>query len=304
MRSERGARRARAGRAAGADARSAAPFARHAPPTASRLQNQIQNDLVALQKRLAQVNAAIQRKEASREEYDKTIVETQAAYMKVRPRPSCARASERSDWEGAGARAARACVGVLAGARTTAPCPPGVSRAAAVRARRRSSRARRRFSTCSRGRARTSRRRSRTRDARRQWTQARCHRRVHARARVAVVVAARKMEAVVCKTTTMGNQAGGPRPDEWQSAGRWARTDGHAYASTTTIERAPALVGRPTNLGTHGSGIQSSSRSTAISSIATSPIRAMSSPLFACCCLLAYWRGCAPRAAPSAPASS
>ena len=110
MPSERGARRARAGRAAGADARSAAPFARHAPPTASRLQNQIQNDLVALQKRLAQVNAAIQRKEASREEYDKTIVETQAAYMKVRPRPSCARASERSDWEGAEARAARACV--------------------------------------------------------------------------------------------------------------------------------------------------------------------------------------------------
>ena len=38
----------------------------------------------ALQKRLTQINAAIQRKEASREEYDKTIVETQAAYMKVR----------------------------------------------------------------------------------------------------------------------------------------------------------------------------------------------------------------------------
>ena len=50
----------------------------------SDVQNQIQNDLVALQKRLTQVNAAIQRKEASREEYDKTIVETQAAYMKVR----------------------------------------------------------------------------------------------------------------------------------------------------------------------------------------------------------------------------
>ena len=49
----------------------------------SDVQNQIQNDLVALQKRLTQVNAAIQRKEASREEYDKTIVETQAAYMKV-----------------------------------------------------------------------------------------------------------------------------------------------------------------------------------------------------------------------------
>jgi Sjoegren syndrome nuclear autoantigen 1 len=43
----------------------------------------IQNDLTVLTKRLAQINDAIARKVASRNDYDKTIQETEAAYLKI-----------------------------------------------------------------------------------------------------------------------------------------------------------------------------------------------------------------------------
>ena len=43
----------------------------------------IQNDLAILTKRLSQINDSLARKGASRNEYDKTIQETEAAYMKI-----------------------------------------------------------------------------------------------------------------------------------------------------------------------------------------------------------------------------
>lgn len=43
----------------------------------------IQNDLRMLTERLSRVNDSLARKVASRNEYDKTIMETEAAYMKV-----------------------------------------------------------------------------------------------------------------------------------------------------------------------------------------------------------------------------
>ena len=43
----------------------------------------IQNDLTVLTKRLSAVNDSIARKIASRNEYDKTIGETEAAYTKI-----------------------------------------------------------------------------------------------------------------------------------------------------------------------------------------------------------------------------
>lgn len=44
----------------------------------------IQNDIRILTERLAKINESLARKIASRNEYDKTIAETEAAYMKVR----------------------------------------------------------------------------------------------------------------------------------------------------------------------------------------------------------------------------
>ena len=44
---------------------------------------QIQNDLAVLTKRLSHLNDSISRKVASRNEYDKTISETEAAYLKI-----------------------------------------------------------------------------------------------------------------------------------------------------------------------------------------------------------------------------
>jgi len=57
-----------------------AAFARadQCPPTA-----QIQNDLAVLTKRLSHLNDSIARKVASRNEYDKTVAETEAAYLKI-----------------------------------------------------------------------------------------------------------------------------------------------------------------------------------------------------------------------------
>ena len=43
----------------------------------------IQNDLRILTERLARINESLAKKIASRNEYDKTIAETEAAYMKV-----------------------------------------------------------------------------------------------------------------------------------------------------------------------------------------------------------------------------
>ncbi|GAQ79460.1 hypothetical protein KFL_000310110 [Klebsormidium nitens] len=43
----------------------------------------IQGDLAVLTKRLAQVNESLGRKVASRNEYEKTIQETEAAYQKI-----------------------------------------------------------------------------------------------------------------------------------------------------------------------------------------------------------------------------
>ena len=47
----------------------------------------IQNDLRILTERLARVNDNLARKISSRNEYDKTIQETEGAYAKVRPLP-------------------------------------------------------------------------------------------------------------------------------------------------------------------------------------------------------------------------
>ena len=44
----------------------------------------IQNDIRILTEKLSKVNESLSRKIASRNEYDKTIAETEAAYMKVR----------------------------------------------------------------------------------------------------------------------------------------------------------------------------------------------------------------------------
>ncbi|CAB3982856.1 Hypothetical predicted protein, partial [Paramuricea clavata] len=43
----------------------------------------IQNDLRILTERLARINESLAKKIASRNEYDKTIAETEAAYMKI-----------------------------------------------------------------------------------------------------------------------------------------------------------------------------------------------------------------------------
>ncbi|XP_031564258.1 Sjoegren syndrome nuclear autoantigen 1 homolog isoform X2 [Actinia tenebrosa] len=43
----------------------------------------IQNDIRILTERLAKINESLARKIASRNEYDKTIAETEAAYMKI-----------------------------------------------------------------------------------------------------------------------------------------------------------------------------------------------------------------------------
>ena len=45
--------------------------------------NKIQNDLRILTERLSRINESLARKVASRNEYDKTIAETEAAYMKI-----------------------------------------------------------------------------------------------------------------------------------------------------------------------------------------------------------------------------
>ncbi|EDO46009.1 predicted protein, partial [Nematostella vectensis] len=45
--------------------------------------NKLQNDIRILTERLAKINESLARKIASRNEYDKTIAETEAAYMKI-----------------------------------------------------------------------------------------------------------------------------------------------------------------------------------------------------------------------------
>eukprot|EP00741_Cyanophora_paradoxa_P007049 tig00001073_g6820.t1 len=43
----------------------------------------IQKDMQILQERLTRINDSLQRKYASRNEYDKTVMETEAAYIKI-----------------------------------------------------------------------------------------------------------------------------------------------------------------------------------------------------------------------------
>ncbi|CAH3020345.1 unnamed protein product [Porites evermanni] len=45
--------------------------------------SKIQNDIRILSERLAKINESLAKKIASRNEYDKTIAETEAAYMKI-----------------------------------------------------------------------------------------------------------------------------------------------------------------------------------------------------------------------------
>ncbi|CAN2391293.1 syndrome nuclear autoantigen 1, partial [Pristimantis euphronides] len=45
--------------------------------------NKLQNDIRILTEKMSRVNESLARKMASRSEFDKTIAETQAAYMKV-----------------------------------------------------------------------------------------------------------------------------------------------------------------------------------------------------------------------------
>ncbi|XP_073414376.1 microtubule nucleation factor SSNA1 [Dendrobates tinctorius] len=45
--------------------------------------NKLQNDIRILTEKLSRVNESLARKMASRNEFDKTIAETQAAYMKI-----------------------------------------------------------------------------------------------------------------------------------------------------------------------------------------------------------------------------
>ena len=52
-------------------------------PLACALAAKIQNDLRILTERLARINDNLARKITSRNEYDKTIQETEAAYMKI-----------------------------------------------------------------------------------------------------------------------------------------------------------------------------------------------------------------------------
>ena len=60
------------------------------PPTPATAAK-IQNDLRILTERLARINDNLARKISSRNEYDKTIQETEAAYAKVQPPCAAAR---------------------------------------------------------------------------------------------------------------------------------------------------------------------------------------------------------------------
>ena len=139
------------------------------PPAAAA---KIQNDLRILTERLARINDNLARKISSRNEYDKTIQETEAAYAKVRP--PCAAPPIRH-----GHSTCLACgrASTCTSAAATAPGgrrlrASGCACARACRSRRahpgypchgRSWRVRKRCCTCSSGRASTSRRRSRRR---------------------------------------------------------------------------------------------------------------------------------------------
>ena len=137
------------------------------PPAAAA---KIQNDLRILTERLARINDNLARKISSRNEYDKTIQETEAAYAKVRPPRAappirhghstclaCGRASictSAAATAPGGSGCVRAAAPVLVRVDHGEPCDPCPDR---------SWRVRKRCCTCSSGRASTSRRRSRRR---------------------------------------------------------------------------------------------------------------------------------------------
>ena len=68
-----------------ADALSCSPLSSHCPDwtAISACAAKIQNDLRILTERLARINDNLARKVSSRNEYDKTITETEAAYSKI-----------------------------------------------------------------------------------------------------------------------------------------------------------------------------------------------------------------------------
>ena len=93
------------------------------PPAAAA---KIQNDLRILTERLARINDNLARKISSRNEYDKTIQETEAAYAKVRP--PCAAPPIR---HGRSTCPARGRASTCTSAAATAPGGGGCERAAA-----------------------------------------------------------------------------------------------------------------------------------------------------------------------------
>ena len=72
-------------RASGPWGRVAFPLPQPTRPPPPAAAAKIQNDLRILTERLARINDNLARKISSRNEYDKTIQETEAAYAKVRP---------------------------------------------------------------------------------------------------------------------------------------------------------------------------------------------------------------------------
>ena len=78
----------------------------------SALAAKIQNDLRILTERLARINDNLARKITSRNEYDKTIQETEAAYSKVRARCCGCRPPLARRWPAE--RASRVCAHVIA----------------------------------------------------------------------------------------------------------------------------------------------------------------------------------------------
>ena len=159
-------------RASGPWGRVAFPLPQPTRPPPPAAAAKIQNDLRILTERLARINDNLARKISSRNEYDKTIQETEAAYAKVRP-PRAAPPIRHGHSTCLACGRASTCTSAAA----TAPGGGGCVRAAApvlVRVDHgeptlacpfpdRSWRVPKRCCTCSSGRASTSRRRSRRR---------------------------------------------------------------------------------------------------------------------------------------------
>ena len=147
------------------------------PPTPATAAK-IQNDLRILTERLARINDNLARKISSRNEYDKTIQETEAAYAKVQPAalrrraPAAAPPIRHSHSACPACGRASTCTAAAATARGGGVACERLRQCSCVQITEshtyydctsydRSWRARKRCCTCSSGRASTSRRRSR-----------------------------------------------------------------------------------------------------------------------------------------------